>query len=37
MKTVAVTQFNQPKPRRADFNLTEEFLQYKRQIIAKIQ
>ena len=28
---------SEPKPRRADFNLTEEFLQYKRQIIAKIQ
>ena len=28
---------SEPKPRRADFNLTEEFLQYKRQIISKIQ
>lgn len=27
----------QPKPRRADFNLSEEFLQYKREIIGKIQ
>ncbi|MBQ6336914.1 MAG: ABC transporter ATP-binding protein [Ruminococcus sp.] len=26
----------EPKPRRKDFNLTEEFLQYKRQIISKI-
>lgn len=26
----------EPKPRRADFNLTEEFLQYKREIISKI-
>lgn len=26
----------EPKPRRADFNLTEEFLAYKRQIIEKI-
>ena len=26
---------NEPKPRRADFNLTDEFLQYKRQIISK--
>lgn len=27
---------NEPKPRRADFNLTDEFLQYKRQIISKL-
>ena len=27
----------QPKPRGIDFNLTEEFLQYKRQIVSKIQ
>ena len=27
---------NEPKPRRADFNLTDEFLQYKRQIINKL-
>ncbi len=27
----------EPKPRRKDFNLTEEFLQYKREIISKIQ
>ena len=27
---------NAPKPRRADFNLTDEFLQYKRQIISKL-
>ena len=26
----------EPKPRRADFNLTEEFLQYKRLILEKI-
>lgn len=26
----------EPKPRRRDFNLTEEFLQYKRQILEKI-
>ena len=26
----------EPKPRRADFNLTEEFLQYKRRILEKI-
>lgn len=26
----------EPKPRQADFNLTEEFLQYKRKIIAKL-
>lgn len=26
----------EPKPRRRDFNLTEEFLQYKREIISKI-
>ncbi|MBQ1807038.1 MAG: ABC transporter ATP-binding protein [Ruminococcus sp.] len=27
----------EPKPRRRDFNLTEEFLQYKKQIISKLQ
>ena len=27
---------NEPKPRRSDFNLTDEFLQYKRQIISKL-
>ena len=27
---------NEPKPRRADFNLTDEFLRYKRQIISKL-
>ena len=27
----------EPKPRRRDFNLTEEFLQYKREIIGKIR
>ncbi len=27
----------EPKPRRKDFNLTEEFLHYKRQIVSKIQ
>lgn len=27
----------EPKPRRKDFNLTEEFLQYKREIISKIR
>lgn len=27
---------NEPKPRRADFNLTDVFLQYKRQIISKL-
>ena len=27
---------NVPKPRRSDFNLTDEFLQYKRQIISKL-
>ncbi len=27
----------EPKPRRADFNLTGEFLQYKREIISKLQ
>ena len=27
---------NEPKPRRADFNLTDECLQYKRQIISKL-
>lgn len=27
----------EPKPRDADFNLTEEFLQYKREIISKIR
>ena len=27
---------NEPKPRRAVFNLTDEFLQYKRQIISKL-
>ena len=26
----------EPKPRRKDFNLTEEFLQYKRRILRKI-
>lgn len=26
----------EPKPRRKDFNLTEEFLEYKRQIIEKL-
>ena len=26
----------QPKPRRKDFNLTEEFLAYKRQILAAL-
>jgi ABC-type nitrate/sulfonate/bicarbonate transport system ATPase subunit len=26
----------EPKPRRKDFNLTEEFLQYKRLILEKI-
>ncbi len=26
----------EPKPRRADFNLTEEFLRYKREIVAKL-
>ena len=26
----------EPKPRREDFNLTEEFLEYKRQILEKI-
>ena len=30
------TIINEPKPRRADFNLTDEFLQYKRQIISKL-
>ena len=28
---------SEPKPRRKDFNLTEEFLRYKRQIVSKIQ
>lgn len=28
---------SEPKPRRKDFNLTEEFLHYKREIISKIQ
>ena len=28
---------NEPKPRRSDFNLTDEFLQYKRQIISKLR
>ena len=27
----------EPKPRRRDFNLTEDFLNYKREIISKIQ
>lgn len=27
---------NEPKPRRSDFNLTDDFLQYKRQIISKL-
>lgn len=27
----------EPKPRREDFNLTEEFLEYKRQILARIK
>ena len=27
----------EPKPRRADFNLTEEFLNYKRYIVSQIQ
>lgn len=27
----------EPKPRREDFNLTEEFLEYKKQILAKIK
>ena len=28
---------SEPKPRRSDFNLTEEFLNYKRYIVSKIQ
>ena len=27
---------NEPKPRRKDFNLTDDFLRYKRDIIARI-
>ena len=27
----------EPKPRRKDFNLTEEFLEYKRMILDKLQ
>lgn len=29
-------RIKEPKPRREDFNLTEEFLEYKRQILEKI-